>query len=236
MGMFQAGNLAIRVVVGLALAGAGAAVLAQQVAVAAPALKPPANRWQSNLEAFAADDLAHKPVPGGVLFVGSSSIRLWDNLSTQFKDLPVVVNRGFGGSGMADCTKYLQQLVIPHKPRLVVVYAGENDLAEGRSPEQVLEALKGFVDGVRKELPQTRIAYVSIKPSPLRAALMPAIQQTNAGISAYAKTADVDFIDVHTPMLNGDGSVREELFRADRLHLNAAGYALWKTVIASHVH
>lgn len=195
------------------------------------------DRWAESLAAFAAADQAHPPTPGGVLFVGSSSIRLWNGLETEFQSLPVVVKRGFGGSRMLDCARHLHQLVQPYKPRLVLVYAGDNDLAEGRTPEQVLQAFSAFVDGVRETLPTTRIAYISIKPSPSRAALMPAIRQANELIRTYTlKTRNTDFIDIYTPMLDAAGRPRPELFRDDQLHLNTQGYALWKRIITAHLN
>ncbi|ANN69822.1 GDSL family lipase [Bordetella bronchialis] len=203
----------------------------------AVAVSAASDRWAESLAAFAAADQAHPPKPGGVLFVGSSSIRLWNDLETEFQSLPVVVKRGFGGSRMLDCARHLHQLVEPYKPRLVLVYAGDNDLAEGRTPEQVLQAFSAFVEGVRQTLPATRIAYISIKPSPSRAGLMPEIRQANALIQAYTlKTRNTDFIDIYTPMLDAAGQPRAELFREDLLHLNARGYALWKQVITAHLN
>ncbi|GAA4328618.1 SGNH/GDSL hydrolase family protein [Pigmentiphaga soli] len=209
----------------------------QENAVAiAPAPRPADDRWAASIAEFAQADAAHAPTPGGVLFVGSSSIRLWTDLETEFQALPVVIKRGFGGSRMLDCTAYLKKIVTPYKPRLVLVYAGDNDLAEGRSPEDVLRSFRGFVEGVRAELPDTRIGYISIKPSPLREALLPQIRATNALIEAYAETVhNLDFIDVFGPMLDARGLPRPELFREDRLHLNADGYALWKRVISAHL-
>jgi lysophospholipase L1-like esterase len=198
---------------------------------------PVDHRWDDSLAAFAADDRMHPPKPGGVLFVGSSSIRFWTGLEKDFGELPVVTRRGFGGSRMLDCAAHLTQLVEPYKPRLVMVYAGDNDLAEGRTPEQVLQSFVAFVEGVRKTLPATRIAYISVKPSPLRESLMPQIRETNRLIRAYTlKTRNTDFVDVYTPMLGVDGAPRPELFREDRLHMNADGYALWKRVITAHLN
>jgi len=210
----------------------------------AQVLRPIDPRWQSSLEAFAAADRLHAPRPGGVLFVGSSSIRLWDGLEQAFggsadaaAEAPaIIIKRGFGGSRLADVADYLDRLVLPYKPRLVVVYAGDNDLAEGRSPQQVLQSFESLVEEVQRALPDTRIAYVSIKPSPLRESLMARIRETNALIHDYAAaTPGLDYIDIHTPMLDPDGRPRAELFRSDRLHLNEAGYALWKTVISEHL-
>jgi len=205
----------------------------------APAQDPAkaASPWDQAFAAFAADDRSHPHPEGGVLFVGSSSIRLWSDLQDEFKDLPVVINRGFGGSQLADCVKNLNRLVIRYRPSTVLVYAGDNDLAAGTTPEEVLHRFAAFVEGVHRELPGTRIAYISIKPSPLRIGLLPQIRQANALIRDYASGLDkVAFIDVYTPMLDSSGKPRSELFRADSLHLNAEGYALWKQVIGPHVH
>ncbi|HSC99430.1 MAG TPA: SGNH/GDSL hydrolase family protein [Casimicrobiaceae bacterium] len=192
--------------------------------------------WDAAFNAFAADDAAHPHPPGGVLFVGSSSIRLWNDLEDQFKDMPVVIKRGFGGSQLTDCVKNLNRLVVHYRPRTVLVYAGDNDLAAGAAPEEVFRRFVAFVAGVQRELPDTDVDYISIKPSPARIALLPQIRKTNALIRAYADAeGKVDFIDVYTPMLDASGKPRPELFRADALHLNADGYALWKRVIAEHV-
>jgi lysophospholipase L1-like esterase len=193
--------------------------------------------WDATFAAFAVDDVTHPHPAGGVLFVGSSSIRLWNDLEDQFKDLPVVIKRGFGGSQLSDCVKHLNRLVVRYRPRTVLVYAGDNDLAAGTPPREVFRRFTAFVDGVHRELPETEIFYISIKPSPLRIALMPQIRETNELIHEYADAeGKVDFIDVYTPMLDASGQPRRELFRADALHLNAEGYALWKSLIAPHVH
>jgi lysophospholipase L1-like esterase len=193
-------------------------------------------RWHASLAAFAAADLVRAPQPGGVVFVGSSSIRLWDDLETAFADEPVVINRGFGGSQLLDCVNLADRLVLPYKPRMVVLYAGENDLADGVSAQEVLLRFTAFVRTVRAELPGARIAFVSIKPSPLRAGLMPAVREANELIRTYSQTEpQLDFIDVYSHMVDGNGQPRAELFSSDQLHLNAAGYALWQRVIATRL-
>lgn len=193
-------------------------------------------RWRPSLEAFEAADRAQAPVPGGVLFVGSSSIRLWDGLEKQFEVKPALLKRGFGGSRMVDCAAYVDRLVLRYQPRLVVVYAGDNDLAEGRTPQQVLDDFTRFSQTVHQALPETRIAYLSIKPSPSRASLMPQIREANDLIRDYsAGSPKLDYIDVFSQMLDEQGRPRRELFRADLLHLNDRGYALWKRVIATHL-
>lgn len=194
-------------------------------------------RWKESFDAFAAQDKLQAPRTGGVLFVGSSSIRLWNGLEDAFGSAGMpVIKRGFGGSRMLDCAQYVDALVMPYKPRLVVVYAGDNDLAEGRTPQQVLQSFTRFTETVHAALPETRIAYLSIKPSPLRAALVPAIREANGLISAYARsTPNLDYIDVFSKMLDDSGKPRGELFLADSLHLNAEGYALWRSVINPHL-
>lgn len=220
----------------------------QQLAVAAPASPATATpavaqqlaaidpRWSSSFEAFAAADLKQAPQPGGVVFVGSSSIRLWNDLETSFADQPVVIKRGFGGSQLLDCVKLVNRLVLPYKPRMVVVYAGENDLSEGATPNDVLARFTDFVRAVKAELPDSRIAFVSIKPSPSRAGMLASVRETNELIKAYSVTEpQLDFIDVFSSMLGPDGQPRPELFLGDRLHLNAEGYALWQRIIALHL-
>jgi len=216
------------------------ALMAAHGQTPAPARRAPAvmhdARWQSSFEAFAAADLAQAPQAGGVVFVGSSSIRMWNNLESSFQTQSSIVKRGFGGSRLSDCASNLQRLVLPYKPRLVVVYAGDNDLAEGATPQQVLGSFEALVRGVRAELPETRIAFLSIKPSPLRENLMPAVHAANGLIEAYALSeSNVDFIDVYSKMLGQDGRPRSDLFGADMLHLNEAGYALWKRELSARL-
>jgi lysophospholipase L1-like esterase len=148
-----------------------------------------------------------------------------------------VIKRGFGGSQLSDCVKHLSRLVLRYRPETVLVYAGDNDLAAGTAPAEVLRRFTAFVQGVHRDLPQTRIIYISIKPSPSRIDLLPEIREANALIRVYAdREGNVDFVDVYTPMLDATGKPRRELFRDDQLHLNADGYALWKRVIAPELH
>ena len=193
-------------------------------------------RWQSELAAFARADKQNPPAEGGVLFVGSSTIRFWTRLAQDFPQLPVVINRGFGGSTMADCSYFARELVVRYKPRHVLVYAGDNDLAEGHTPLQILESFARFANAVRAELPDTRISYISIKPSPSREKLLPQMRETNDIIGAYLnRLPNSDYIDIYTPMLGVDGRPRVELFRGDMLHLNDEGYRLWRSVIAGYL-
>lgn len=193
-------------------------------------------RWRDSLDAFATFDREHAPIPGGIVFVGSSSIRLWGDLEREF-GTEGIVKRGFGGSRMSDCARYVPNLVLPYKPRMVVVYAGDNDLAEGAKPSDVAASFVSFVEQVHAALPETRIAFLSIKPSPSREAFMAASIQANEMIANYVKTdPKLDYIDIYSKMLDVKGRPRADLFLADALHLNAAGYAIWKAAIAEHLH
>jgi lysophospholipase L1-like esterase len=195
-----------------------------------------AARWKESFDSFAEADRANAPRPGGVLFVGSSSIRLWDSLEQDFQALPIVTKRGFGGSRLSDCSDHVSKLVLPYKPRLVIVYAGDNDLAEGATPADVLASFKRFVEAVHRDLPDTRIAYLSIKPSPLRAQLIGQARAANELIASYSATVPhLDYIDIYSKMVDADGRPRPELFKPDMLHLNRAGYALWRQEISAHL-
>ena len=218
----------------LPVAAVGTAAVAP--APVAATLPPAFVRWQSSMAAFAKADTERHPGNDGVLFVGSSTIRMWTNLQQDFRQVPVIINRGFGGSTMADCDFFARELVTQYKPKQVLVYAGDNDLAEGRSPSQVLDSFAHFVRSVRAELPGVKISYISIKPSPSRLSLMPKIRETNALISDYVQAVpDLRYIDIFNPMLGADGMPRAELFLGDRLHMNDAGYQIWQNVIAAHL-
>lgn len=190
--------------------------------------------WEQDMQRFAAQDAASPPPRHGVVFVGSSSIRLWETLAADFPGVPVI-NRGFGGSELRDSTFYADRIVIPYAPRQIVLYAGENDLQMGRTPQQVAADFRTFVERVRRDLPKVRIAYISNKPSPLRAGLLEAQRQANALIKTEAGRLHVDYIDVFTPMLDANGQPRQELFVEDRLHMNRAGYELWRQKVAPYL-
>ncbi|MFT4197702.1 MAG: SGNH/GDSL hydrolase family protein [Pseudoxanthomonas sp.] len=189
--------------------------------------------WAQDMARFAEQDAAHPPPRGAVLFIGSSSIRFWASLAQDFPATPVI-NRGFGGSQVRDSTYYADRIVVPYAPSRIVFYAGDNDLAAGRSPQQVADDFVAFVRRVRRDLPQVPIAYIAIKASPSRLQLQPQMAQANALVrAAAAGLPAVGFIDVYTPMLDARGKPRPELFREDMLHMNAAGYAIWKEKVGA---
>ena len=212
--------------------------LAWFVAGAAWALPPPPQSWQPDIDRLVADDSAQPPPQKGVLFVGSSSIRMWRTLAADFPGVPVI-NRGFGGSAIADSTYWAGRIIVPYHPRLIVMYAGDNDIAEGDTPAQVCDEFKAFVARVRRDLPVAAIAYISIKPSLARAASWPQMRDANRRIADWSrKQPGITFVDVAARMLDPNGKPRPELFRADGLHMDAAGYAIWvqalKPVLARH--
>lgn len=190
--------------------------------------------WENDMQRFAAEDVQSPPPRGGVVFTGSSSIRLWDTLAQDFPGVPVI-NRGFGGSELRDSTWYADRTIVPYAPRQILIYAGDNDLHSGRSPQQVRADFIAFVQRVRRDLPKAKIAYISTKPSPSRAQLLPAQREANALVQAEATRLGVDYIDIFAPMLDAGGQPNEALFVEDRLHMNAAGYDIWQRVIAPYV-
>ena len=189
-----------------------------------------ADRWAKDMTAFQQQDKQKPPAAGGIVFVGSSSIRLWD-LAKSFPGLPAI-NRGFGGSQISDSVAHADLLVIKHKPRTIVFYAGDNDIAAGESPQLVADDFKAFVGKVRAALPDTRIAFIAIKPSIQRWALVGKVREANSLIRTYCETDDrLGFVDVDGPMLGWDEKPRKDLFVADGLHLSARGYELWTVLV-----
>lgn len=191
-----------------------------------------ANQWEPDILRFEAADRISPPGPGALVFVGSSSIRMWETLEADFPGLPVL-NRGFGGSELSDVVQFAERIIVPYRPRVVVVYAGDNDLAAGETPTQVFEDFRSLVAIVRPKLPEARIAFVAIKPSLARLTIMGKARETNQLIRDYARGDDkITYVDVFTPMLDENGQPRRELFLEDGLHMNAGGYAIWRDLIA----
>jgi lysophospholipase L1-like esterase len=189
--------------------------------------------WEFSIRRFEREDRVNPPKPDGIVFTGSSSINFWHSLADDMKPLEVI-NRGFGGSQIAQVNYYAGRIVIPYRPRAVVLYAGDNDLAWpwSKSPETVFQDFQRFVQIIHSQLPDTWIYYISIKPTPRRWKIWPEAQKTNAMIEAYCRTQDrVQFIDATGVMLNARGTPRRELFRWDGLHMNAQGYELWTSII-----
>lgn len=192
------------------------------------------SRWKKEIAAFESKDKANPPPKNALLFVGSSSIRLWD-LAKSFPGVPAI-NRGFGGSQLADSVHFAERIVLKYEPRTIVLYAGDNDLAAGKSPEQVHRDFQAFVRKVHPSLPKTPILYLAIKPSLRRWHLIEPIRKANALIEAECKTGEsLLYVDGATPLLGKDGKPQPELFAKDGLHLNEKGYAVWAKLLKPHL-
>jgi len=192
-------------------------------------------RWEPQIRKFEESDRKDPPPKNGVVFVGSSSIVKWTTLREDFPGLPVI-QRGFGGSELSDTLHFADRIVLPYRPRTVVVYAGDNDLAKNKPPEQVFSDYRALVAKIHRALPKTRIAYIAIKPSIARWKLIDRVRAANEMIrheAAWDKR--LLYLDVFTPMLGRDGLPRKELFVQDGLHLSPEGYAVWKKVVAEAV-
>ena len=160
---------------------------------------------------------------------------MWETLSRDFPGVPVL-NRGFGGSQVRDSVWFADEVAVRYRPRQILIYAGDNDIDAGRTPEQVLADVQSFVAALRARLPGVRVGYLALKPSLLRLEQLDRQQKANALVREWAATqAGVDFIDVATPMLDAAGRPRAELFLGDRLHMNADGYALWRGIVAPYL-
>ena len=201
----------------------------------AAAAQPGSQRWEQEIRAFEAADRANPPPQGAILFIGSSTIRMWKTLAQDFPEHKVL-NRGFGGCQIADCTYYVDRIVVPYKPRLIVLRAGGNDIHAGKTPEQVRDDFQAFVAKVRAKLPKVRIAYMTINATPARWANVQREKKANRLIKDYiAKVENLDYIDTFDATMGPDGKPRKELFAKDRLHFNAEGYKILTTVTRSHL-
>lgn len=191
-------------------------------------------RWEPAIQKFEEQDRDAPPERGGILFVGSSSIRFWD-LDQHFSDL-TPLNRGFGGSEVADAVHFADRIVLPYQPRMIVMYAGDNDIAGGKTPCEVHHDFEHFVDLVHDKLPETKIVYVAIKPSIARWKLVHRMRAANALILATCLENDrLEFVDIDTPMIGDNGEPRPELFINDGLHLSDEGYRLWTSLVMPHL-
>jgi lysophospholipase L1-like esterase len=194
-----------------------------------------AELWQKEIAAFAIADKKESPKTGGVLFVGSSSIRGWRTVQADFPDYQVL-NRGFGGSHLEDVNYYFSEIVLPYKPKLIVLYAGENDITAGKTVDRVVADYKQFVALMKDKLPKTRLIFISLKPSPARWELREKFQQANVLIKAGTdKDKRQKFVDVWQQMLNEQAEPKLEIFQGDKLHLNAEGYKIWRDVLTPHI-
>ena len=194
-------------------------------------VKPTSAGWENEIAAFEARDKTNPPPRNGILFIGSSSIRLWKSLETDFAGKPVI-NRGFGGSQLVDSVYYAERIVIPYAPHQIFIYAGGNDINAGKTAEQVFDDYKLFVQTVRKKLPHIEINYISIAPNPARWSQIDRIREANKLIRGYTRwKRGLHYVDVHSKMLNEQGQPKEGIYLEDKLHMNERGYEIWKKII-----
>jgi lysophospholipase L1-like esterase len=187
--------------------------------------------FAADISSFATTDRDHPPAGHGIVFVGSSSIRLWDTLQQDMAPLPVL-NRGFGGARLSSVIYFVDRVVIQYRPRAVVLYAGDNDIDAGQSPEEVVLEFRRFVSRVQAALPDIRIYYLSMKPNRLLWSNWPKYEVANAQISAIcASDPRLGYIDGATPLLASGRPPPRDLYRFDQMHLSVKGYALWTSVI-----
>lgn len=192
-------------------------------------------RWEKQVAAFEAADRTRPPPQGAVLFIGSSTIARWKTLDRDFPD-HVVLNRGFGGSHISDSVHYARRIVIPYRPRMIVLRAGGNDIHAGKTPERVAADFAAFVETVRAGLPDVRIAYMAINATPSRWANVEREKKANLLIEASIRAGrNLTYIDTWNAMLDGDGMPREELFVKDRLHFNEKGYRIFAEIVRKHL-
>lgn len=207
-------------------------VAALVLAAAAPPVdspKPdPSFPFSKEIEAFARANSAGPRLANATLFIGSSSIRLWD-VAANFPAINIV-NRGFGGASTPDVLHYYKRLLPPAPPANIVVYVGENDLTTGATPDKIAKDILTLLGRLRADYPRARIVFLSLKPSPIRWTLWPRMAQVNAMIAARAGR-NFDYMDVGTVLLAADGLPDAALFRPDGLHMNPRGYTLWTRMV-----
>jgi lysophospholipase L1-like esterase len=195
-------------------------------------------RFAADIQVFREADTSIPAPTDAVVFVGSSTIRMWPT-AERFPDLPLI-NRGFGGSQISDVNHYIEDVVLKYRPAVIVFYAGDNDINAGKTPEQVASDYREFVVKVLAARADTRIIYLPIKPSIARWKLWPTMQDANARIRSYGEGRNAErpgaptmfYVDVATPMLTNDGQTQAHLYLEDGLHMTPAGYDLWTRLLA----
>lgn len=191
---------------------------------------PAADKWAKSIAAFDEQDKQSPPPKDAVLFVGSSSIRLWDT-KAAFPKL-ATINRGFGGSQMSDAARHARRLINVYQPRVIVLYEGDNDLSAKKSPEQVAADFEALLKIVRSNLPKTPLIVIGCKPSPSRWSLIEKQRALNKLLAdRCAKDGHATLLDVEKHMLGSDDQPRPELYRTDKLHLTDEGYKLWNSLL-----
>lgn len=207
-------------------------LLLQSVPVVAQETKP----FWNEIQVFKKEDSLQQPPRNAILFVGSSSFRLWKDMEQAFPE-HAIINRGFGGSSLPHVIQYADAIIFPYQPGQIVIYCGENDLTvETASGDTVFQRFKNLFTQIRSRLGGVPVVYVSMKPSPSRWHLKAKMERGNSLIKKFLKKEkNTAYVDVWKPMLNNDGRPREELFVEDKLHMNEKGYAIWQKKIGPYL-
>ena len=185
-------------------------------------------KWENKIKDYMERDAEQAAWPDATLVVGSSSIDMWKSLEEDFADHHVI-RRGVSGTKAIDLYNYRELLIAPFNPKRIIIYEGDNEIGFRWEVDEMMESMKRLFHEVRRMKPDAEIYMVSVKPSPVRANVLPKIQQVNALIKEFVESQpNAGYIDIHTPMLNADGSVRPELFLDDRLHPAKEGYDIWR--------
>ena len=210
-------------------------LLASSPAARAQKAATDSSRWEKDIAAYEAQDKGSPPPKGQLLFIGSSIIVRWKTLPQDFAEHKII-NRGFGGSQIADSTHFAERIIIPYTPRAVFLRAGGNDLNAGKSVEQVFTDYKDFVAKVHGKLPETDIVFISLSPSIARWKQADKEKELNALIKDFiAGKPHLKYIETYDMVLGSDGQPRAELFVADKLHFNEAGYKLLIDRVRPHL-
>lgn len=185
------------------------------------------NRFENEILRFDTLDQLNGITKNGILFTGSSSIRMWTTLKEDMGDLPAL-NRGFGGATIPEVLHFMGRYLFQHEPQVVVLYCGENDISEGASPEDVFASFKAFVKIIETKLPNTKMLYISMKPSIARWNLWEKYQEGEKLIKPYIdQNPNIEYMDASLTMLDENGEIKKDIFIEDGLHMNAKGYAGW---------
>ena len=189
------------------------------------------NPFEKEILAYEKQDSLSMPAKGQILFIGSSSFRLWKSFEVDMKGLPASFNRGFGGSTLADALYYFDRMVVKYQPKWVIMYEGDNDLAKGKLPQKIAAEYDEFKARLKKQVPGAKLVFVAARPSLARVALVEKQKELNALIKAKGDY----YIDMHSPFYLADGSLMMDIFVADKLHLNEKGYAIFAKQIRQFV-
>lgn len=181
------------------------------------------NPFEKEILSYEKQDSLSMPAKGQVLFIGSSSFRLWKTFDADMQGMPPAFNRGFGGSTLADALYYFDRMVVKYKPKWVIMYEGDNDLAKGKLPQQIAAEYDEFKARLNKQVPGAKLVFVAARPSLARTALVEKQKELNALIKAKGDY----FIDMHSPFFLPDGTLMQDIFVADKLHLNEKGYVIF---------